>query len=226
MNGMFGPSCCSRRFRFPRRLIARALLGVIPVFFGQAPSYAGPIYVFRETDGSIKFTDRKPPVGVKARIFEGSKPHFSRYHFTRPLVSSRATFKKAQRYGPFIEKLSREFSVDANLVKAVVHAESGFNHLAVSPKGARGLMQLMPDTARLVGVRNVFVAEDNLKGGVRYLAMLVNKYSNIQHALAAYNAGPGAVDQYGGVPPYAETKSYISRVLALRDRYRQGADKG
>jgi soluble lytic murein transglycosylase-like protein len=148
------------------------------------------------------------------------------YRVGRSFRISPWVFRRAQQYGPFIDRVAQQFAVDANLVKAVIHAESGFNPRAVSPKGAQGLMQLMPSTARRVGVRNPFVAEENLKGGVQYLAMLVRKYDNIRHALAAYNAGEGAVDQYGGIPPYSETQTYVSRVLELRDRYQKGADRG
>lgn len=180
----------------------------------------------RQRDGSIRFTNRKPPEGVPAKVFSVSRPSFSVYRVGRTLRVSPWVFRRAQRYGPFIDRIAQQFSVDSNLVKAVIHAESAFNPTAVSPKGAQGLMQLMPGTARRVGVRNPFVPEENLKGGVRYLAMLVKKYENIRHALAAYNAGEGAVDQFGGIPPYSETQTYVSRVLELRERYRLGADRG
>jgi Transglycosylase SLT domain len=190
------------------------------------PCLAGPIYVFREKDGSIRFTDRKPPEGVQAKVFTASKPNFSTYRVGPPILMTKWVFKRARHYRSFIERLSEQFGVDSSLVKAVVHAESAFNPHAVSPKGAQGLMQLMPSTARMVGVNNPFMVEDNLRGGVRYLSKLIRKYSNVRHALAAYNAGEGAVDQYGGIPPYSETQTYVSRVLALREKYKQGADQG
>jgi soluble lytic murein transglycosylase-like protein len=117
-----------------------------------------------------------------------------------------------------IDETSRRYGVDSALVHAVVRAESAFDHLAVSSAGARGLMQLMPTTASEVGVRNVFHPRDNLEGGVYYLRELLDRFSgNTRLALAAYNAGPGAVDSYGGIPPYDETREYVSRVF----RYRQ-----
>ena len=202
------------------------VIGVVLIV--SSASHAGPpIYVFREKDGSIRFTNRKPPTGVTAKLFTSSKSNFSVYRagsngrFGAPWV-----FRKAQQYGPFIDKIARQFSVDANLVKAVIHAESGFNPHAVSSKGAQGLMQLMPGTARLVGVRNPFAAEENMRGGVRHLARLAKKYDDIRHAIAAYNAGEGAVDQYRGIPPFSETRTYVSRVLALRDQYRRGENRG
>lgn len=210
-----------------KKILSTTLFLVVSAFkvADCSPSLADPIYVFRERDGSIRFTNRKPPVGVEAKVFSVSQPSFSVYRVGRALRMSPWIFKRAQRYEAFIDRVAQQFAIDANLVKAVVHAESGFNPTAVSPKGAQGLMQLMPGTAQRVGVRNPFVAEENLKGGVKYLAMLVRKYDNIKHALAAYNAGEGVVDQYGGIPPYSETQTYVSRVLELRERYRQGADR-
>ena len=106
-----------------------------------------------------------------------------------------------------------------DLVKAVVATESSFNPTAVSAKGAQGLMQLMPATARSLGVEQPLHVEQNLDGGVRYLRSLIDRYGDWSRALAAYNAGPTAVDRYGGVPPYAETRQYVDRVLTYYRRY-------
>jgi soluble lytic murein transglycosylase-like protein len=104
-------------------------------------------------------------------------------------------------------------------VKAVIHAESAFDPKAVSPKGAMGLMQLMPDTAEALGVARPFQVTQNVYGGTRYLRALHNRYGSWTHTLAAYNAGPAAVDQYRGVPPYNETRRYVKRVLSYYRRY-------
>jgi len=113
--------------------------------------------------------------------------------------------------------------VDEALVKAVIRAESDFVPDAVSPKGALGLMQLMPATARMRGVWKVFEPTQNVEGGVRHLRYLLDRYSgNLRLALAAYNAGEAAVDRSGGVPPYPETIEYLARVMRFRDGYLQG----
>ena len=111
----------------------------------------------------------------------------------------------------------QSFRVDPALVKAVVATESNFEITAVSRAGAQGLMQLMPETAREMGVLAPFKPSENLRGGVRYLREMLDRYGDTRLALAAYNAGPEAVDRHGGIPPYPETEDYVARVL---DYYR------
>jgi hypothetical protein len=113
-----------------------------------------------------------------------------------------------------VKAASGTYHLDPDLVNSVIRAESGFNVRAVSPKGAQGLMQLMPQTASQLGVRNVFDPEANVDGGSRYLRELLERYNfDLIKALAAYNAGPQRVEQYGGVPPYYETKAYVARIV-------------
>jgi soluble lytic murein transglycosylase-like protein len=115
-----------------------------------------------------------------------------------------------------IHEVSTEHGVDPKLIEALVRVESDFDPKAVSRKGAMGLMQLMPETAKRLNVDDPFDPADNVRGGVREFSRLVSRYSgNLQLALAAYNAGEGAVSKYRGVPPYAETRSYVSRILSL-----------
>ena len=127
---------------------------------------------------------------------------------------------RRKAYDKLIMEVARRHNVDTALVKAVIRAESDFVPQAVSPKGALGLMQLMPATARLRGVGQAFEPRQNVEGGVSHLRYLLDRYSgNLRLALAAYNAGEKAVDSHGGVPPYPETWEYLTRVLRFRDSY-------
>jgi soluble lytic murein transglycosylase-like protein len=113
-----------------------------------------------------------------------------------------------------VRAASGTYRLDPDLVNSVIRAESGFNVRAVSPKGAQGLMQLMPQTASQLGVQNAFDPQANVEGGTRYLRELLERYDfDLIKALAAYNAGPQRVEQYGGVPPYYETKAYVARIV-------------
>jgi len=115
---------------------------------------------------------------------------------------------------PHVERTARAHGVDPELVDLVIRMESGYNPNAVSPKGARGVMQLMPGTARQYGVRDVFDPHENIGAGVRYLSDLLQRYGNdVASALAAYNAGPEAVERHAGVPPYRETRNYVATIL-------------
>ena len=129
----------------------------------------------------------------------------------------------AARYHPEITNASLRYGVPDKLVAAVIRAESAFNPQAVSRKGAQGLMQLMPGTASVLGVRNSFDPRQNIDGGVRHLRGLIDRFgNNLPLAIAAYNAGERAVLSYGGIPPYPETQDYVTKVL----RYYDGATLG
>ncbi len=124
-------------------------------------------------------------------------------------------------YRDEVARASREFGVEEAIVRAIMHAESAFNPNALSRAGAQGLMQLMPATAARFGVVNAFDPEQNIRGGVEYLAWLLKRFNgDLTLAAAGYNAGEGAVQRHGGVPPYAETQRYVVRVGTLADRYR------
>jgi soluble lytic murein transglycosylase-like protein len=121
-----------------------------------------------------------------------------------------------------VSQNSATWQVDPSLVKAIIANESGFDANATSKVGAEGLMQLMPSTAQAVGVRNSYDPAQNVAGGTRYLKGLLDRFNgDVRLAVAAYNAGPGAVEKYGDVPPYAETQNYVQRVLSSHQQYAQ-----
>jgi soluble lytic murein transglycosylase-like protein len=174
---------------------------------------AGPgIYTYIDEDGVVHFSD---------------VPHDARYERMkrkpRALALTPDERPEAPEYDGFdglIARYSRAYDVEPALVKAVVAAESNFEIEAISRVGAQGLMQLMPATARAMGVEEPFEPQENLKGGIRYLRAMLDRYGDVRRALAAYNAGPEAVDQYGGIPPYPETQAYVKRVLNYYRDYR------
>jgi soluble lytic murein transglycosylase-like protein len=190
-----------------------SVIATIPVAFAAD----GKIYVIREADGVVRFTTKAPSAGEQAEIFTARANGFT-YHRKARLKSSRRLYS-ASLYERAIHDAARRHRVDPNLIKAVIHVESGFNPRAVSPKGAKGLMQLMPGTARMLGVRNAFVPEWNIHGGTQYLAKLLKRYGNESFALAAYNAGDVPVQRYNGIPPFSETQEYVRRVLHLKKQY-------
>jgi soluble lytic murein transglycosylase-like protein len=133
---------------------------------------------------------------------------------TPPLAIASPPKPEAQNLSEVINTISDRHHIDPDLINSVIHAESGFNPRAVSPKGAQGLMQLMPQTASKLGVSNPFDPNANVEGGTRYLSELLERYNfDVIKALAAYNAGPGRVEQYRGVPPYYETRAYVARIV-------------
>jgi Rod binding domain-containing protein len=131
---------------------------------------------------------------------------------------------KLSKWNSLISRAAKEQGIDKNLISAIVVQESGGNHLAISPKGAKGLMQLMDTTATEMGVKQSFSPWANISGGTKYLKSLLERFNgDEQLALASYNAGPGAVEKYGSVPPYPETQKYVKSVLSLRQHL---ADNG
>ncbi len=197
-----------------KRLPGRFLLFVFMSAF-YIHSASADIYKYVDAEGTVHFTDAPTDKRFKIFMRDLKKDRKLRTTFRLPGYA-----RDPQEYEPIIESLSTEYGVDKSLVKAVIHAESGYNPNAVSPKGAAGLMQLMPETARGLKVNNSFDPRENIRGGVRYLRFLLDTFrGDVPLALAAYNAGLSKVSRYGGIPPYAETQNYVSRVLSYQKTY-------
>jgi hypothetical protein len=148
---------------------------------------------------------------------------------TQPQAAGRVKSEPAKPAVPLtdvVASASAAYHLDPDLVNSVIHAESGFNSHAVSPKGARGLMQLMPNTANQLGVSNAFDPQDNVTGGSRYLRELLERYNfDLVKALAAYNAGPERVEQYHGVPPFRETRAYVAKIVHEYNKKKTAQEK-
>lgn len=205
------------------RLFLSFVLVIAAGLFGVRPAFAD-IYTFKDERGVVHFTNIKgldPRYKLLRR--EGDSPVPGSGNPARVYMPSQADI---QRYSGIVETAARRYGVDKALVHAVISAESGYNPQAVSRTGARGLMQLMPETARRYGVHNSMDPADNIYGGVRYLRDLLTMFKgDMKLAVAAYNAGENAVIRYGlRVPPYAETLGYVPKVLEFYRKFqtRQG----
>ncbi|HEX9190289.1 MAG TPA: transglycosylase SLT domain-containing protein [Vicinamibacteria bacterium] len=174
-----------------------------------ATAFAGPaeaqVFTRLNANGVIEATNVPAEPGFRL-TYPGKGTLIHSRGFQRARASSRA-------YDAHVDEATRLFQVSPDLVKAVIAAESEFDQYAVSSKGARGLMQLMPPTARRLGVRDSFDARQNILGGTQYLRELLDQFQgDVSLALAAYNSGPNAVLRYGGIPPYKETRGYVAKI--------------
>lgn len=190
--------------------ITAVLAGLIG--FATAQRASAELYMYRDSRGALHFSN--------APASPGYQP------YRPPALGSAGTFRfrpdpaRRKAYDPIIRDAARRYRVDHALVKAVIRAESDFVPYAKSPKGALGLMQLMPATARLYNVWRVFEPRENIEAGTKHLRDLLDLYhGNVRLALAAYNAGSGAVTRHRGVPPYPETVEYLDRVLRFQAQY-------
>jgi len=172
------------------------------------------VYVYKDKEGVLTFTNVPVHSGYR-RVIRESNGQLS------GAVGSSNNVGPFSNYDDVIRSASDRYNIDPDLIKAVIKVESDFNSIARSNKGAMGLMQLMPDTARLHNVMDVFDPTDNIEGGVRHLKLLLSRYQgDVELSLAAYNAGMKAVEKHGGIPPFSETKEYVRRVLSYYQAYR------
>ncbi|MBW2282069.1 MAG: lytic transglycosylase domain-containing protein [Deltaproteobacteria bacterium] len=170
------------------------------------------VWVYEDEHGNVHFSDRRQHEGYERKSL--TRRRAARGHKTVRFDGP------TNRWDGVIAHASRDYRMDPALIKAVIHAESLFDAYAVSRAGARGLMQLMPATARSIGVDNAFDPWQNIRGGTRYLRYLMRRFEgNLELSLAAYNAGADTVLRYGGIPPYRETRRYVKRVLHFYRRY-------
>lgn len=178
-----------------------------------APANAD-IYRYEDDDGIVHFTDA--PTDKRFKVFmrdlKKDRELRTKLKYARSVNSA--------EYEHLIRNCADKYGVSTSLVKAVIHAESGYNPNAVSSKGASGLMQLMPATAKSLKVADRFNPKDNVEGGVKYLRFLLDTFrGDVSLALAAYNAGLSNVAKYGGIPPFNETRTYVNRVLSYMQTY-------
>jgi soluble lytic murein transglycosylase-like protein len=208
------------------RLIAcTALLGLLAA---PHPGAAGEIYSYVDADGVIHFSNAPSDAHYRKVARFGPKPTVQRLQTARR--EARAPAPETQRvrsyaeYEAHVRTAAERYKLPVGLLRAVMAVESNFDHLALSQKGAMGLMQLMPGTARDMYVSDAWDPAQNIEGGARYLRILANLYDgDVMKTLAAYNAGPEAVKRAGGVPNIPETQNYVRKVLALYQLFREGA---
>jgi hypothetical protein len=193
-----------------------ALFLLLCLLFLAIPSVAG-IYRYEDERGVIHFTNCPRDPRFKLYIRESKEDVGEE---DRPL--SIQPTKVFDHYDSLISEFSKKYRIDFALIKAMIHAESGFNPFAISGKGAKGLMQLMPETAARMNVSNIFNPRENIEGGVRYFRYLLSLFNNdLRLSLAAYNAGENIVSELRSIPPYRETVDYVRKVLNYYQSYKR-----
>ena len=196
-------------------------LGTIGFLNCTVSSYAGQtIYQFKDNNGTTLLTNKKKAEYSHLKVVKATYYPDSNIHSYSNWGSSEASVlpsysRNKNAFDQLIRQAAQQHGISEGLIKAVMHTESGFNINARSPVGAQGLMQLMPATARRFKVSNAYDPQQNILGGAKYLSWLLKRFNgNTQLAVAAYNAGEGNVDKYGGVPPFRETQDYVRRVTS------------
>lgn len=191
----------------------RIATAICAFFLFFAPFASADIYKYVGDDGVLFYTDT--PAGKKADRIQRDKPETASGQ-NRSSRNNSGTSSRASEYHAIIHEKASLYDLDPSLIKAVITTESNWNKMAVSRKGAMGLMQLMPATAMDMNVRDPYDPEENIEGGTKYLRYLLERFNgDLTLALAAYNAGPKTVEKFGYVPPITETKQYVSKVLSL-----------
>ena len=196
-------------------------LGTIGFLNTTVSSYAGQtIYQFKDDNGTTLLTNKKKAEYNHLKVIKATYYADSNIHSYSNWGASEASVlpsysRNKNAFDQMIRQAAQQHGVSEGLIKAVMHTESGFNINARSPVGAQGLMQLMPATARRFNVSNAYDPQQNIFGGARYLSWLLKRFNgNTQLAIAAYNAGEGNIDKYGGIPPFRETQDYVRRVTS------------
>ncbi|MCX8069306.1 MAG: lytic transglycosylase domain-containing protein [Thermodesulfovibrionales bacterium] len=189
----------------------KILLIVISTIFVLSFEAEAKIYRYVSEDGNVVYTNMsKNPKYTKVKYYSSTKPKVIKASFN----IQKPTNIDRESYYTIAEEKAKQYELDPKLIKAVIKAESNWNPVALSPKGAMGLMQLIPSTAVLMGVRNPYDPTENIDGGVRYLKHLLERFNgNLILALAAYNAGPALVEKKNAVPSIPETVEYVKRVM-------------
>jgi soluble lytic murein transglycosylase len=191
---------------------------MVALFAAQAAQAKPAVYKFVDARGVVHFSNAPSDSRYKLISLRPKVTGYSRQ--ARKAHKTRLIVPKNHGYDSLIIREARANRMDPALIKAVIAAESNFSPRVTSRAGAQGLMQLMPKTAAELGVKDSFHEAQNVSGGTRYLREMLDRYGDLSQALAAYNAGPKAVDRYRGIPPYPETKAYVKRVLAYYRGYR------
>jgi len=191
-----------------RRIFWFLILAVMPVWGPGTDARGGDIYKYKDANGVLHFTDSPKKAGYQLYIRDRAsrRPKWSNY--------------APDTYDLYLDQASQTYQLSFPLLKAMVKVESDFNPRAVSKKGAKGLMQIMPENYRSLQIADPFDPWQNIMGGAQYLRQMVDRYGDTRLALAAYNAGPTAVDQYSDIPPFPETTRYVQKVLHYFDYFK------
>ncbi len=204
----------------PRRsLVSTTAFAALTVVVATTAS--ADIFSYTDGDGVVHFSTRRTP-GAKVYIKDDKSKLRGSFN---PVMPSDSSPERFTRYDDAIREAATLYQIPTELVRAIIKVESDYDPRAVSIAGARGLMQMIPATSERMQVRDAFDPRENIFGGVRYLRVLANTFNgDLQLTIAGYNAGEGAVIRYGGIPPYDETRMYVSKVLGYYQQYRALSD--